>query len=340
MTPAQQLAAYLKARSAGRSRVDLQQIWEAFTELRPDDARSADARQRLASLLDETDRAGLIRSSTATDRIVPTPLPCFVTLISDAPGKASGRRTSWRPELVWANSLTLTSKQHDVLARVNRWLRDGGANRPVIPAEERSIELFDDEKAIAAFIGGKTTLWSADRLGPDLLRYENVPMPFPYRQVGDGTRLLMVENTAAFRSCSRALLDRRGHPYHAVAFGQGASAPSTLLSVRDLNVSIDAVDYWGDLDVNGLTITRNVINAGSDIGIPTQAHPALWRLMLACKPSAHWKAPRSFDASLVAVLAPDLRPVATGVLEARNRIAQERLGYERLAATEWWWHPT
>lgn len=340
MTLAQQLADDLRARSAGRSRVDLHQVWEAFTALRPDDARSADARHRLASLLDETNQAGLVRSSAATDQIMPTPLPRFVTLISHAPEEAPRRRTSWRPELAWANKLTLTSKQHDVLDRVNRWLRDGGADRPIVPAEERSIELFDDEKAIAAFIGGQTTLWGTGRLGPELLRYENVPMPFPYRQVGNGTRLLVVENTAAFRSCSRALDETRGHPYFAVAFGQGTWAPSTLASVRDLSVAIHAVDYWGDLDVNGLTITRNVINAGTDIGIPTQAHPALWRLMLACKPSAHSKAPRSFDASLVEVLPADLRPIATSVLRERTRIAQERVGYERLAATERWWHPT
>lgn len=340
MTPAQQLVADLRTRSTGRSRVDRRQIWEAFTELRPDDARSADARQRLAGLLDDANRAGLVRSSTATDRISPTPLPCFVTLIRHGPPKPPVRRTPWRPELAWANKLTLTSKQHDMLDRVNRWLRDGGAARPVVPAEERSIELFDNEKAIAAFAGGQTTLWSAGRLGPDLLRYENAPMPFAYRQVGNGSRLLMVENTAAFRSCSRALRETPGHPYHAVAFGQGASAPATLASVSDLPAATDAVDYWGDLDVNGLTITRNVINAGTDIGIPTQAHPTLWRLMLACKPDAHSKAPRSFDASLVEVLPVDLRPTAVGVLRARTRIAQERVGYEILAATVRWWQPT
>ena len=332
MTPSQQLAAYLRTQSAGRLRVGHRQVWEAFTELRPDDARSPDARQRLASLLEEANQAGLIRSSTATDQIAPTPLPCFVTLVNPDQPRPPIRRIPWRPELAWAHKLTLTSKQHDVLDRVNRWLRDGGAERPIVPAEERAIELFDDEKAIAAFIGGKTTLWGTDRLGPHLLRYENVPMPFPYRQVGDGSRLLMVENTAAFRSCSRALNETSGHPYFAVAFGQGTWAPSTLASVHDLSVAIKAVDYWGDLDVNGLTITRNVINAGTDIGIPTQAHPALWRLMLACKPSAHSKAPRSFDASLVEVLLcgsaphcdqcatgtnPD-RPGAGGVREARR----------------------
>lgn len=340
MTPAQQLAANLWTRSAGRLRVERQQVWEAFTELRPDDARSADARQRLASLLAEANQAGLIRPSTATDQIAPTPLPCFVTLLSPTRPTPPIPRTPWRPELAWANRLTLTSKQHDVLNRVNRWLRDGGAGRPIVPAEERAIELFDDEKAIAACVGGKATLWGLGRLGPELLRYENVPMPFPYRPVGNGPRLLMVENTAAFRSCTRALNEISGHPYYAVAFGQGAWAPSTLASVHDLAVAINAVDYWGDLDVNGLTIARNVIDAGTEIGIPTQAHPALWRLMLSCKPTAHSKAPRSFDASLVTVLAADLRPIATDVLQARTRIAQERVGYERLAATEWWWHPT
>ena len=235
--------------------------------------RRCDARQRLADLLHHATAEGLIQPSVSTDRIVPVPLPRFVALTQLGPVVKPLRRTPWLRQLAWATAMRLSSQQQDVLDRVNRWLRDGGANRPIVPAEERSLELFDDEKAIANRIGGATTLWAVGRLGPDLLRYENVPMPFPYRQVGAGDRLLMVENTAAFRSCSQLLAHDDGHPYFAVAFGQGAWAPKTVPAAIELPGTIRAIDYWGDLDPNGLAVTRDVVNAAAEVGLATACPP-------------------------------------------------------------------
>jgi hypothetical protein len=245
----------------------------------------------------------------------------------------------WLEPLAWATELRLSPVQQNVLDRVNRWLRDGGTDRAIVPAEERSIELFDDEKAIANRIGGASTLWSPGRLGPAMLRYENVPIPFPYRQVGTGPRLLMVENTAAFRTCSRLLAITVGHPYFAVAFGQGAWAPKTIPAALELPAPIRAVDYWGDLDVNGLAITRDVVLAAADVGLIAGAHPTLWRLMLAHGPVRHPNAPRNFDESLLDVLPSDLRVRAGAVIRDRCRIPQERLGYDDLSRTASWWDP-
>jgi hypothetical protein len=339
MTHARRLVARLRTGAAGGSRVDVDEVWRAFTELRPDDARAADARQRLADLLDQAEAEDLIKPSVSTDRIVPVPLPRFVTLNHDGPRTAPSRRAPWLPQLAWAADVRITPQQLDVLDRVNRWLRDGGGNRPVVPAEERSIELFDDEKAIANRIGGATTLWARGRLGPALLRYENVPMPFPYRQVGAGTRVLMVENTAAFRSCAQLLAANDGHPYFAVAFGQGAWASKTIPAAVELPAPISAVDYWGDLDPNGLAIARDVIRAALSVGLVARPHPTLWKLMLAEEPVPHAKAPRSFDPLLLDLLPAGLRTRASDVLSARMRIPQERVGYERLSSTARWWDP-
>lgn len=339
MTLAHQLVAQLRTRAASRTRIDVEEVWLVFTDLRPDDARAADARQRLADLLHQAAAEGLIKPSVSTDRIVPVPLPRFVALTPVGPAAKPPRRAPWLPQLAWATDMRLSPQQLDVLDRVNRWLRDGGANRPIVPAEERSLELFDDEKAIVNRIGGATTLWAVGRLGPDLLRYENVPMPFPYRQVGTGNRLLMVENTAAFRSCSQLLAHDDGHPYFAVAFGQGAWAPKTVPAAIELPVPIRALDYWGDLDPNGLVVTRDVVRVAAEVRLAARAHPTLWRLMLAEEPLPHAKAPRTFDPSLLDVLPVDLRSLAGDVLSARCRIPQERLGYERLVSTSRWWDP-
>jgi hypothetical protein len=339
MTHAEKFVAELSVRARGRSRVDAQDVWAVFTQVRPDDARAVDARQRLADLLDEAMQARLLTPSVSTDQLAPVPLPRFVSLINHQPAAEHSPRAPWLPQLAWAAELRLTPAQRRVLDRVNRWLRDGGGVRPIVPAEERSIELFGDEKAIANRIGGATTLWKPGLLGPELLRYENVPIPFPYRQVGTGSRVLMVENTAAFRSCSQLLVRDVDHPYLAVAFGQGAWAPTTIAAAVELPAPISAVDYWGDLDVNGLAITRDVILAAANVGLAASAHPTLWRLMLTKEPVPHAKAPRTFDVSLLEVLPSDLRARAGEVLAERRRIPQERVGYEQLSATARWWDP-
>lgn len=337
MTLVDGFVAGLTTTAHGRTRVAASAVWDVFTQLRPDDARAVDARQRLADLIDQAAVRGLLKPSVSTDQMVPVPLPRFVTLAMSRPLTTAVTRAPWLPQLAWAQFLRLSAAQLGVLDRVNRWLRDGGADRPVVPAEERSLELFGDEKAIASRIGGGTTLWQPCRLGPGLLRYENVPIPFPYRQVGGGNRLLMVENTAAFRTCSRLLADDDGHPYFAVAFGQGAWAPKTISAALDLPTSIQSVDYWGDLDAKGLAITRDVVQAATTVGLTATAHPTLWRLMLAHDPVSYRKASRTYDGSLLEVLPTALRARAAIVLDARMRIPQERVGYEQLAATTRWW---
>lgn len=330
----------LRSVAGGRARVDAQEVWAAFTRLRPDDARASDARRRLALLIEQATSAGLLTPSVSTDHLLPVPLPRFVAFTVERSSNALVQRAPWLRQLDWAAQLRLSPQQLDVVDRVNRWLRDGGEERSVVPAEERSIELFDDEKAIAKRIGGGTTLWQPGRLDSDLLRYENVPIPFPYRQVGSGSRLLMVENTAAFRSCSRLLAAEATHPYFAVAFGQGAWAPKTVPAALELPRPITAIDYWGDLDVSGLAIARDVMLAARASGMTGASHPRLWRLLLAEDPSASPSGPRAYDRSLLDVLPDDLRLTADHVLAAGGRIAQERVGYDRLSATAGWWDPT
>lgn len=339
MTDAERFVDGLRTAAGSRSRIDIQEAWGVFTNLYPDDARAVDARQRLADLIRVANEAGLLTPAVSSDKLGPTPLPQFVTLATVRRAVTAAKPVPWLPELAWAADVRLDSRQLDIVDRVNRWLRDGGACRPIVPAEERSVEVFDDEKAIANFVGGATTLWQAGRLGPGLLRYENVPIPFAYTRVGSGTRLLMVENTAAFRTCTRLLAADEGHPYAVVAFGQGSWAPKTIASAVELPMPIRSVDYWGDLDVRGLAITRDVIDAAVDIGLRAQAHPFLWRLMLTQKTAGPATGPATYDRSLLKLLPGDVQPRAADVLDRRHRIPQERVGYEQLSETPRWWTP-
>lgn len=69
------------------------------------------------------------------------------------------------------------------------------------------------------------------------------------------------------------------------------------------------------------------------------AHPRLWQLLLAQEPSVSSLEPRPFDRSLLDVLPEDLRTTAGDVLSSGARIAQERVGYEKLSTLARWWDP-
>lgn len=337
MSDTEQFVAKLRRSAGRRVRVEIDECWRVFTRLFVDDARAVDARARLAELITEAGRSGLIEPSVSTDNLRPVPLPRFVMLASHRRVKTPPQSVPWVEDLRWAADLVLTPEQRGVLDRVNRWLRDGGQEHPVVPAEERSVELFDDEKAIARRIGGATTLWRPNRLSPELLRFENVPIPFAYRRVGDGSILLMVENTAPFRTCTRLLATESDHPYCAVAFGQGSWAPKTVAAALDLPMAVSEIHYWGDLDVRGLEIAREVLTATRVVGLSARLHESLWALMLEQPPPRATKGPAVFAPSVVEVLPERLRSRATAVLSERRRIPQERVGYELLRNVPRWW---
>ncbi|GAB3769195.1 Wadjet anti-phage system protein JetD domain-containing protein [Microlunatus parietis] len=337
MTDIERFVAELREAAGRRTRVDTDEIWRIFIRLFVDASRAVDARKQLAELIGAAGEAGLIQPSVSTDNLAPIPLPRFVKLIDGRPARVGRRPVPWVDALAWASDVDLSDPQYDVLDRVNRWLRDGGAERPIVPAEERSAELFDDEKAIARRVGGTATFWRPDRLSPTLLRYENVPIPFAYRVVGEGTSLLMVENTAAFRTCARLLAAESGHPYCAVAFGQGTWAAQTITAALDHPTPITEVHYWGDLDVWGLEITREVLAAARTVDLTARVHTSLWTLMLSKRSIPTTKGPTTFDPTLVDVLPVQLRQRAITVLAKRHRIPQERVGYELLLCTPRWW---
>lgn len=310
------------------------EVWSVFEQTFPDDARASDARERLGRLLSSAESEARLTLSKKTDRLGSVALPTSVTLPQTT--TTSRRRSAgpWNSALSWTQGLRFDERQYELLDRVNSWLRDESDGSTVVPAEERSLQVFGDEKAIARQVGG-LTLWQPGRLDATLLRFENIPMPFPYQKVGAGNRVLMVENTAAFRTCSKLLAADSGHPYYAVAFGQGKWAPKTVASAKTLP-AVSAVDYWGDLDVEGLKIARDACQAGRAAGLETSCHPRLWGLLLDCEPVSTESDSR-YQVEVTSVLPAELRERAGAILAGGYRIPQERLGYEVLRQTPAWW---
>jgi hypothetical protein len=329
----------VRARATGQ-RVPLTMLWEAYAETEPIDATATDRRQRLADVLDAAQRAGAWTAAKKTDRAGRPPLPAFVTLTApDRHVRPDPGAVGWRPELGWAAALQRATARHlELLTAVNTFLRDGGSERPVVPAEERSLELFGDEKVISGRVGG-ATLWGPGRLTHALLRCVPSSTPFAYEGVGDGDRLLVVENQATFATVRDLLRQADGHQYAAVVFGAGRNAASTIGYLTQLPFPVAGVDYFGDLDVDGLEAAAACLHAARRCEVDAQVHRPLWELLLVQPPTSAATTPgHDRTVKAAAVLPAPLRPAALDVLGSGQRIAQERCGYELLSQTDGWWH--
>ncbi|HEY5397995.1 MAG TPA: hypothetical protein VIL16_21625 [Trebonia sp.] len=169
-----------------------------------------------------------------------------------------GSRTRPPSALEAAGRIASRPDEHALLERVAGWLRDNLA--PVrVPAEERSAELFDDEKALDRY--RKTRLFTSGALTLDLLACYDPPLPFVSQHVpGSGpVTLLVAENLATYTSFLTAVraLDEATRPHLHVAWGIGGSFEQSVLSIPLLDPQPRHVRYFRDLDRAGLRIAAS-----------------------------------------------------------------------------------
>jgi hypothetical protein len=296
-------------------------------------------RSRVIAALDELRSAGVISfpspgTRAAWDTRVQPPLPVWVARIEPAraPREVPVPRV-WPSALEAAARIATRADELELLDRVAVWLRDNPDPEPV-PAEERSAELFDDEKALDGYL--KTRLFSTGALSLDLLACHAVPVPFVSRHL-DGvgpTRLLVAENLATYFSIWTALNEqsRMSRPDVHVAWGHGESFAQSVLSIVTLEPIPQRVFYFGDLDLAGLRIAAAASAVAVAAGLPRlEAAEPCYRYLL--DGPASWRRPdksnsqRHADYEEVCRWLPEaLRVPVLELFRARQRIAQERLG--------------
>lgn len=300
------------------------------------------ARSRLRDALDELHTAGRItlpaaRSRTGWDtRVIPS-IPSWVTRIDARPPTRPAR-----PPQVWPSALEAAARiasragEYELLKRVAAWMRDN-PEPDLVPIQERSLELFDDEKALDAYL--KTRLFTSAALTLDLLACFIPPVPFVSQHLsGTGpTRLLVVENLATYTSFLKALQERadRRLDLH-LAWGGGNSFTQSVLSIPTLSPAPTRVYYFGDLDLAGLQIAVNADAQAEAASLPRllPAEPC-YRFLL--DGPRHWRRPDGSNNhaaprynTICSWLPATLQPRVMGLLQARQRVPQERLGIRAL----------
>lgn len=302
-------------------------------------------RSRFREALDELAAAGRLTlpaagSRAAWDRRSRPPMPLWVKRTAPArPRRERPEPRVWPHVLEKAGRLATRRDEQQLLERVTAWLRDNPEPAPV-PVQERSAELFGDEKALDRHL--KTRLFTTGALTLDLLACYHAPLPFASQHVpGTGvTRLLVLENLATYTSFLTAAreLPADGRPDLHIAWGHGEEFTRSVLSVPMLVPRPERVYYFGDLDRAGLRIAVGSAAAAAEHGLPAvRPAAAYYAHLLAGGPA--WHRPDTSNPStsadhgaLSAWLPSGMRSAVEDLLSGRRRIPQERLGLDALRA--------
>jgi hypothetical protein len=322
-----------------RRRIRLDELWKVLDEVEP--ATRTDSRRRriLDGLIADLAAAGEVELPTARsyDHTEMPALPRFLSLRREATAPETPRRpVIWHPSLSWVPASRLAPSQLERLERVNDWLQ-ASRDPLMVPSRERSVEIFGDEKALDRLIGG--ALFAPGRLSLELLRCRRVVPRLHCEAVGEGSTLLIVENSDTFDSLVTVLRERNDHRVGLVGWGAGTGFEASVLSIADLGQGIAEVSYFGDLDENGLHIPASASLTAQGAGLPAVLPAAgLYSAMLdRGKPQpGQRRVAADTAASLVAWLNPAHRERASGLLSGGHRLAQEWVGLSYLRRSDDW----
>jgi hypothetical protein len=330
-------------RAAGRTGANLESLWHAAIEADPELASAVDRRQLLANALERLAVAGVIRPLPKTrrdqDRSAHPALPLVVRTVSVPVARRPERLTLpavLRPELAGARDLVRPrADEIATLVAVNGFLRDFNPVRPAVPARERSLEIFGDEKRLDAL--AQNRLFKEGILSYELLRCFEVHPPFVFARVSDAPSALVLENHHTYDSALRELRWKdRG--IGVVVYGAGRAFCNSVTYLADLDPAVETAYYFGDLDGPGLTIASATHMAGLRAGTaPVVPAESLYRALLdedRRRPAQPIDAPAA--AELVAWLPEALRAQAVALLTSGHWLPQEAVGLEVLQSLAVW----
>ncbi|TCC51517.1 hypothetical protein E0H73_41100 [Kribbella pittospori] len=337
---AQHLAEHVS--NAATQRVEVKVLYGAAVAFDRRLATVPTARTEIGEALDELVRAGIVMLPSSPkyfDRRETPPLPMWVRRPPrERQARARREVRVWPAVLEEAGRLASRDDEYAVLEIVAAFLRGGGAEHPSVPARERSLELFGDEKRLDGL--AMTRLFTSGALTLELLRCHAVPIPFvsqwvPGRADPRGTALLIAENHHTYTSLLEVIREcaGQGGPGRHVGYGTGSQFPSAVLTVPLLEPRPERIVYFGDIDLKGLQIPAAADLNARGAGLPEVA-PALPLYELLFQHAHRRPADR---------VAPDLAgrasqwlghlaEHASAALTIGYRLPQEAVGYELLSS--------
>jgi hypothetical protein len=235
----------------------------------------------------------------------------------------------WVPELgFWVE---LQPRQLEAARAINEFLLRRRGTLVPIPLNERSAEIFGDEKRLAAIAAGDALF--GGRLALEAIGAFHVATPLPYRLAqAPGRPVLIIENHHSYWSFGEWNSGEKC--YAAIVYGSGDEFGKSGAAIDQVlrETKGSGAEYFGDLDARGLAIPADFTARRKALGMPG-VRPAerfyAW-LFANGKTQAVEGQVKRLSQSTVEWLPSALRAQARTLVEGRSRIAQECLSYEVL----------
>lgn len=270
--------------ATGRRRVSFELIWQAFDAAFRFRPGGAAARELLLAALESLAANGFLRlpaqRGQGWDRSSRPAIPRFVNLLEErTPRAATWKSFPWHRDLVWVAGLSrLSQEQEAFLLKVHAGLVEGWFE-DVVPLKHRSLQLTRGEKRLLKL--ARTQLFGPGRLSFEFLGCEEEPTPLAWERIGEGTTMLVVENSAAFHVVRQVLRERGADPYGLVAYGAGGAFRRSVAYLATLSLPITEIHYLGDLDLPGARIAAAAAHRARKAGLaPLVPAPGLHAAML------------------------------------------------------------
>ncbi len=243
------------------------------------------------------------------------------------------REFPWESELSFLREARLNLSFAE-LCQVNKFIKDRGGGRAIVPIKERSLQIFGDEKRLDTLLS--SALFRPDRL--DLTKSlfcEIIGVPLAWKRGPSAASMqpvIVIENAATWHSYCRWNVERK--MFSAVVYGDGNRFVDGIRYLRDLFSELGGprrVLYFGDLDPQGLVIPQEASARAQAAGLPA-VEPHLWSyrqlLALGAGRSQPWEGepPSSTLCDWLETCAEQARQL----FAAGHRLAQERIGWEFL----------
>jgi len=325
----------LREHAGKRRRLALADVWLVFRDTLAIEY-SDRGREALASYLSGLREQGHLQLPVHRNLWDTTPepaLPQWVQLAAPAPAgpPIDHRAIAWPPELaLLVDEPRIAPDVLQDLLKIKRFLAEGGRQREPVPQRERSVEILGDEKRLDVLV--RSRLFRRISRVSELLRIREVPVPIVWEPGPDdanGHSVLVLENLHTYDSFRR--WNAREGAYLAVVYGGGKAFAGMLDDLVRIVFDLGAleIEYFGDLDVEGLNIPAAAAHGVGDI--PLVAAARWYELLLARGGDLEVPdVPAPVPAFALAWLPEHLRPGVQQLLTAGRRLPQELVGWEQL----------
>lgn len=272
---------FVKRLPRGKARVYLEpDLWNAFFETLPHMKAAPGQRETLSYLVDQLCLQGFERprDKRRVDRTALPVLPLWLYTPKGDKNAISKEVYIYRSEeLAFLNDVRNRIRD-DRWKRIDGWFLSGKASAFFIPMRERSLEILGDEKGLDAMTN--SPFFRKGKISLATLRCFRVPEPIPYSVKADSRSrsCLVIENATTYFTFRK--WNEAAREYRAVAYGGGNAFSCSWEGLIELSGQVEEIEYFGDIDGEGLRIPWAVSKYIEQTGLPFRLSPRFYEMLL------------------------------------------------------------